>query len=124
MSTSFRTSESLVSRSSETFDDVDFVPQAILRVGISYFSVERGFDVQRSADDLDEYEGVAFFDEALGKPVALRHYAGHPQDTVTIYLPYEVEDVGVITKTVHRLIDTFGLNDGDIVWERKDNPEL
>jgi len=121
---SFRTSENPVSGSDEDFGDVDFVPQAILRVSLAHFSGWRGLKLGRSADDLDEYEGVAFLDAELGKPVAVRRYAGHPKDTVTIYLPYEVEDVGVITQSVHRLVQDFGLSDDDILWERKDNPEL
>jgi len=121
---SFETSESPVPGSDEDFGDVDFVPQAILRVSLAYFSGWRGLKLVRSADDLDEYEGVAFLDAELGKPVAVRHYAGHPKDTVTIYLPYEVEEVEVITQSVHRLVRDFGLSDENILWERKDNPEL
>jgi hypothetical protein len=124
MSMSFKSWESRSAASKNNLDDVDFVPQAILSVPISYFSDRLGYTIARSTDDLDSYEGISFFDKEFDSPVAVRNYAGHPKDTVTIYLPYEFENIDVITKVVHRLVAKFDLSERDIFWERRTNPDL
>jgi len=107
-----------------TFDltDVEFIPQAILSVPMRYFSDRLGLKVEQLHDDLDDYDGAMFSGASF--PVAIRHYAGHPNDTVTLYLPREVQELDRITNIIHSLVEDFGLGEDDIQWERRRNPEL
>jgi hypothetical protein len=106
-----------------TFDDVEFVPQAILRVPMSYFS-ELGYEVVHSYDDLDEFDGTVIFSTGLKLPVAIRQYSGYPEGTSTIFLPYEIREVGEISDKILSLVEEFRLQQADIVWQRKDDPDL
>jgi hypothetical protein len=106
------------------FTGIEFVPQAILRVPVSTLAARLGRPVIHAQDDLDEFDGVNFFSETIQSPVAMRHYAGHPDGTVSLYLPRDVTNIGRITDMIGSLVRDFRVAPQDIIWERQDNPDL
>jgi hypothetical protein len=103
--------------------EIDFVPQAVIGRSRSYF--EKSLRIRFSAgdDDLDRYEEAAFLlNDDL--PFVLRHYAGHPANTTTLYLPRRYQEVDQITSIVGRIIRELSLDRDDVVWQRADDPEL
>jgi hypothetical protein len=100
----------------------EFVPQAIVGVNVSYFADRFKSELVKEHDDLDEFLGTAFWlDEWL--PFTVMHYRGHPPDTSTIYLPFEITDVEKITGIVERIASEFKVTD-KVLWQRKNDPEL
>lgn len=103
-------------------DKVDLVPQAILSRPISFFQ-SRGIMFVQGYDDLDAYLGAALsLNDEL--PFALKHYRGYPDDTTTVYLPGNVENVDEITRIVQRIVTALELSRDAISWQRADNPEF
>jgi hypothetical protein len=101
---------------------IDFVPQAILDVPLSHFSDKFGLEIESSQDDFDEYDGAyQVVDDVL---MAIRHYAGHPPNTATLYFPSTVKDLETITDLIGAFTQHFGLTSGQLQWQRKDNPDL
>ena len=107
----------------ENSSEIDFVPHAIVRRPASYFAESLHMRLIHDADDLDEYEGILL---VLNNdmPFALRHYAGHPADTVTIYLPSEYKNVHQITNILNRITRELRIDRSDICWQRIDSPGL
>jgi hypothetical protein len=101
---------------------IDFVPQAILKTPVSYLATALHVRFAREHDDLDEYDGAAF--NLNGLLFALRRYKGHPNDTVTIYLPSNFESVEEITKVLSLIIDELPVSRSDLFWQRSDSPHL
>jgi hypothetical protein len=52
------------------------------------------------------------------------HYTGHPKDTSTIYLPFNIRDVDEISALISRIVSELEISTKMITWQRKDNPEL
>jgi hypothetical protein len=78
------------------------LPQAIIARPISYFRDALGIRISKSIDDFDEFEGAAL--RLNGElPFALKHYAGYPDETTTIYLPCTIRDVAQITTMIRRI---------------------
>jgi len=101
---------------------IDFVPQAIWNVPISFFANNFGLEIESSQDDFDEYVGAyQVVDDVL---MAIRHYAGHPPNTATLYVPSNVEDLETITNLIGAFTQHFGLTSSQLQWQRKDNPDL
>lgn len=105
-------------------DNMDFIPQAILSVPLSRIAETQELPIEHGVDDLDEFDGVTLYTEGMAFPVAIRHYAGHPPGTVTLYFPLEVRNLADITQSVALTVHSLNLNSTDILWQRKDNPEL
>jgi hypothetical protein len=105
-------------------DARDLVPQAVF--GVDVFALARRFksEVVRDHDDFDEYVGLGFWLTDFGLPFAVKHYAGHPEHTSTVYLPHEIQDVGRIADIIHVIAKDFDISDKQIVWQRKLDPEL
>jgi len=93
---------------------VDFVPQAVVRSPVSYFSNRLGYKFEKEIDDLDEVES-AFFEMDDGIPFALIHYRGNPADTTTIYFERKTPAIDVL-KLVNGIITIFDLPPVSIVW--------
>lgn len=93
---------------------VDFVPQAVVRSPVTYFSDRMGFKFDKDTDDLDDCES-AFFTLDNSVPFALIHYRGNPDDTTTIYFGRGTrrEDVSGI---VQHILRDFDLPTAAIVW--------
>jgi hypothetical protein len=100
----------------------EFVPQAIIAEAVSDFARRFGSDVEAGKDDFDEYEGVAAWLDDL--PFTVMHYRGHPKNTSTIYLPFDIHDVKEITDMICRIALELKLPPNLIKWQRKDTPEL
>jgi hypothetical protein len=103
----------------ELMKKIDFVPQAI--IGRDIFELAKRFDFEpiKGHDNLDEFYGAAFVLDEL-PPFALMQYRGHPKDTSTIYLPYEVDSIEYISKVLDRIISELKLSD-KLVWQRSDD---
>ncbi len=121
MSSSFQTSGKPLAID---FRGIDFIPQAILRASVTYLAARLGQQPVHACDDLDEFEGFSFFSTFIKSAVAVRHYAGHPDGTASVYLPYEIREVDRITSMIRALTEEFGLTPEDIIWERRDDPAL
>jgi hypothetical protein len=100
----------------------DWVPQAIINRPISYFSDRFNMPVRKYHDDLDEFEGAALkvSDDVI---VALKHYAGYPDNTTTIYLSGNIADVPLISNVLLFITTILDIPPTLIAWQRQDNPE-
>ncbi len=107
---------------SDLVETIDLVPQAILSLPISYFANRYG-EFRELEDDFDRYEGAEF---ALGSGLrfSLRRYKGYPEDTTTIYLSSEVQDVAKISEVIGVLLKELELQPRDLAWQRSDEPHL
>jgi hypothetical protein len=99
------------------FQDIDsrsdFRPQAIIWRPASYFSPI----VRRGEDELDEFNYVSF---CIGNVVSfeLRTYAGHPQETSTVYLSFADDEVDEIRDKINLIIDELCLPNTALAWIR------
>jgi hypothetical protein len=100
--------------------DSELVPQAIIGRPVSFFERRRMKFVE-GHDDLDSYQATAL--SLNGQLVALIHYRGHQQDTVTVYLP-QANDLAATSATIARLIDELDLPQDSIIWKRTDDVSL
>jgi hypothetical protein len=102
---------------------IDFVPQAVVGHPATYFEKNLRVKMASGSDDLDEYYGAAFIlnNET---PFVLRHYKGHPTNTMTIYLPSEYRSVDQITEIVSRIVQELQIERNDLIWQRADDPGL
>ena len=99
----------------------EFVPQAVVNKPVERFASPETH-IFSDVDDLDEYDGIGFY---LGDtPFAVMHYKGHPPSTSTIYLPHRMNDVKQISNLLRRILSHFKILNSDIVWHRKDSPNL
>lgn len=89
------------------------VPQAIFWRPLVYFAVA----IRQERDDLDEYEAATY---SIGNRVTfdLRHYAGHPHFTVSLYLPFEVQDETQIIELVDLIVSGLKLPTSAVAWKR------
>jgi hypothetical protein len=101
----------------------EFVPQAIINWPISRFAEQLHVLVNREHDDFDEYEAVAILTDG-GVPVTLKHYAGYPPNTTTIYLPNSFTSLVQISELIATVVGELDVPRSSIVWQRANNPEL
>src|ERR1041385_5247685 len=104
-----------------SFDQIDqgMVPQAVLKRPIREVANQFDTTVVRGHDDLDSFEGVAILiNDKI--PVALKHYRGYPDKTVTVYLPATVHRLKRIEKLLARILLELRLSHDEIVWQRSD----
>jgi len=90
-------------------DARDYVPQAIISRSIFECAGLLKAKIVHGQDDLDEYEGAVFL---LNRklPFSMKHYKAHPNKTTTVYLPYEVRDVAVISEIIALIMHDIGLD--------------
>jgi hypothetical protein len=101
---------------------IDLIPQAILNRPVSYFE-KHGIQFVQADDELDNYEGAALvLDNNLR--FALKHHRGYPNDTITIYLSKEIQNLQQITSIVRRIVEELKLTPEVIRWQRSDNPDF
>jgi hypothetical protein len=103
-------------------DQYEFVPQAIIAETVYELAKRFGSTVEKGHDDLDEYQGTAAWVDEF--PFTVMHHRGHPTDTSTIYLPFEIADVDEITDIVSRIASELKLSPKSVTWQRKNNPAL
>jgi hypothetical protein len=56
--------------------------------------------------------------------IAVRRYAGYPENTSTIYIDREIQRVDAITVLVREILREFGLTEEKLHWERAKDPSL
>lgn len=93
--------------------EFEAVPHAVFWRPLAYFTMQ----TRKDADDLDEFEGASFL---VGNEFSfdLRKYAGHPDFTVSVYLPMEIEDYTEISRIIDRLVREFALPKTAVSWRR------
>jgi hypothetical protein len=93
--------------------EFEAVPHAIFWRPLGYFTAE----YRKAVDDLDEFESASF---QIGNQISfdLRKYAGHPDFTVSMYLPMDLNDLAEINGIIDRVVRDFNLPKTAIGWKR------
>lgn len=100
-------------RPSQFAIQTDVLPQAIFWRPLLYFSTT----IRDDEDGLDHFKVVTFtIDNEI--TFDLRHYRGHPSETATIYLPFEIQNVDVIVSTIKIIVTEVALPAYAIAWQR------
>ena len=97
----------------------EFVPQAVIAEDVEELARRNNLKIESGKDDFDKYTGAGALSDVLNMYFALMHYAGHPDRTTSIYLPFHVQDVTMITKAVTHITQELGVA-SLIKWQRKD----
>jgi hypothetical protein len=91
----------------------EVVPQAIFWRPISYFATS----IRTDEDDLDSFQAASFIlDNDIN--FDLRRYRGHPDQTVTVYLPFNVEALEEILQIIGVIIIGLALPKYAVAWQR------
>jgi hypothetical protein len=93
--------------------EYDVVPQAIFWRPLRYFTM----CIREGEDDLDLFEAASF---TIGNEIKfdLRVYRGHPELTVTLYLPDHVSDERIIADTINLVIRGMVIPLAAVAWRR------
>jgi hypothetical protein len=93
--------------------DCDVIPQAIIWRPLRYFTLM----IRHGEDGLDKFKAASF---AIGNDIRfdLRVYRGHPELTVTLYLPEEVGDEKRISEIIDIVIREMLIPMPAIAWRR------
>ena len=93
--------------------DYDVIPQAIFWRPLNYFTMV----FREGEDGLDLYKGQSF---TIGNDLRfdLRAYRGHPEFTVTLYLPEGVDDENEISEAIDRVIKEMVIPTSAVAWRR------
>ena len=91
----------------------DIVPQAIFWRPLNYFTLT----IRKGEDGLDIFTAASF---AIGNKVLfdLRSYRGHPEYTVTLYLPKQVDDPREISESISLVIKEMVIPSTAVAWRR------
>ncbi len=93
----------------------ELIPQAIFGRALKFFT----WNIGRTHDDLDFFEGAMFcFQNDFH--FALKHYDGHPDFTVTLYIEADVQELSEITAAVAKVVEAFQLPETAVLWRRGD----
>ncbi len=105
-------------RATQPIDNVDMVPHAIFGRPIQYFTL----DYREAHDDLDVFKFAAF---VLNNDChfSLRHYRGHPKQTVTVYLEYQLTELPELESIIDAIIKGFKMPETAVRWRRGDPVE-
>jgi hypothetical protein len=96
----------------------DVVPQAIFWRALEYFTIA----IRKGEDGLDEFKGASF---TIGNDIQfdLRTYAGHPQFTVTLYLPKDRDgdpNEAEVSRIIRIVIRDMLIPKNALAWQRGD----
>lgn len=93
--------------------ECDVIPQAIIWRPLRYFTLV----IREGEDGLDKFKAASF---TIGNDIRfdLRVYRGHPQLTVTLYLPEELSDERRITEIIDVIIREMLIPMTAIAWRR------
>lgn len=93
--------------------DYDVVPQAIFWRPLRYFTMF----IREGEDELDLFEAASF---TIGNEIKfdLRVYRGHPELTVTLYLPDNVSDERIIADTINLVVRGMVIPLAAVAWRR------
>lgn len=91
----------------------DVTPQAIFWRALKYFTLA----IRKGEDGLDEFQAASF---TFGNDIRfdLRTYAGHPEFTVTLYLPSDVKDKEEISRAIKIVIKEMIIPKNAVAWQR------
>lgn len=93
--------------------EFELVPHAIFWRPLAYFTM----CIRTGTDDLDVFEGASF---SIGNDISfdLRKYAGHPEFTVSVYLPMDINSQADIDRIIDQVIEEFALPKTAVSWRR------
>lgn len=93
--------------------EYDVIPQAIFWRALGYFTMI----VRDGEDGLDEFRAASF---TIGNDIRfdLRAYAGHPELTVTLYLPNIITDLAEISRVIKIVIRDMAVPKSAVAWQR------
>lgn len=97
-------------------DDVQWVPQATLKIPVDFFR-KRGIKFHEGNDDLDQFVGSDLLD-AEGRMFILRSYRGYPKGTTTVYLPFELDSASEIKSAIATILRRFEVPQNALSWQR------
>lgn len=91
----------------------DVAPQAIFWRPLRWFTMI----IREGQDDLDRYQAASF---TIGNEISfdLRVYRGHPELTVTLYLPVDIEDEKRISDIIDMVIKYMVVPLSAVAWRR------
>ncbi len=94
--------------------EYDVIPHAIFWRPLNYFTIT----IREGEDGLDAYKGASF---VIGNEVsfALRHYRGHPELTVTMYLPHTIDSQREISDAIDLIIRVMVIPRTAVAWRRE-----
>lgn len=104
-------------------DGKELIPQAIIDRPISHFAERFKLSFTRGHDDFDRYDAAAI-QLNDGLVFELKRYAGYPDNTTTIYLPYDINSIEQISNVISMITSEFNIPRSWISWQRSDDPEL
>lgn len=99
-----------------------FVGHATILRPPAYFESKCQLEFVEAVDGLDRYKGALLLKDNSIK-VALKRYRLAPPGTTNICLSQEYQDIGVITALVAEIVADLGLQQHDLMWQRKDSPD-
>lgn len=91
----------------------DVLPHAIFWRPLRYFAAQ----IRDDEDGLDSFQAASF---CIGNHINfdLRKYRGHPDFTVTMYLPHAIEDMQEILNIVKSVIVGLQVPESAVAWRR------
>jgi hypothetical protein len=103
---------------SKILSEHEFVPQALIGRPIWDLAKRFGAEVEEGSDNFDNYQGAgAVFDDNI--PFVVMHYVGHPKDTSTIYLQFDINDVHRISTIISAIISELKVPVEAVKWQRE-----
>jgi hypothetical protein len=103
-------------------DVPELIPHAIINESFENLSRRFHFTVEEDTDDLDHYVGTGLIVD--NNPVALKHYRGYPENTITVYFSALEMNIERITKLIRIVLKNLDLPEKSLHWERRSNPDL
>jgi hypothetical protein len=93
--------------------EYEVVPHAIFWRPLPYFATS----IREDEDGLDIFRAASFIiDNSIN--FDFRHYRGHPDYTVTVYLPFDVEALSEILKIIGLILTEMALPEYVVAWRR------
>jgi hypothetical protein len=104
-------------------DGQELIPQAIINRPTSHFASQFKIPFTSGHDDFAFFEAAAV---QLNDDIVfeLKRYVGYPENTTTIYLPYNIRDIEYVSRLIGIIADELHIPMNWISWQRRDNPEL
>lgn len=93
--------------------DYDVTPQAIFWRALKYFTSL----IREDEDGLDEFQAASF---TIGNDIRfdLRTYAGHPEFTVTLYLPTDINNKEEVSRIIKIVVKEMIIPKSAVAWQR------
>jgi hypothetical protein len=101
-------------RPSSFAPEYEVVPQAIFWRPLPYFAT----CIREDEDELDFFQAASFIIINNSISFDLRKYRGHPDYTVTVYLPFDVETLDDVLKIIELIITEMALPEYAVAWRR------